>query len=145
MENIIPPVLSVVREVRWRMQAGRSMNESLRQYLEDATSPFAQSLREWWVMRSQGRELARSRSPFSSHYQRALVHLIGRGCNGEPTLEHLTALESEIEKAAQMELELHVATLPFKVLLPLLFFQFPAYLLLLLGPLLRDLGQQMGG
>jgi hypothetical protein len=35
--------------------------------------------------------------------------------------------------------------LPFKVLIPMLLFQFPAYLLLLLGPVLRELTQQIGG
>ncbi|MGZ3722539.1 MAG: hypothetical protein ACXVA9_06395 [Bdellovibrionales bacterium] len=143
MEDMTPPLLGAVREVRWRISSGKSMKESLVLYLEGATSPFAQQVREWWALKNQGR--APTDSPFTSHFQKAFVNLIERGCAGQPTLEHLNALESEIDSAAQAELELFVATLPFKVLLPMLMFQFPAYLLLLLGPVLRELGQTLGG
>ena len=60
-------------------------------------------------------------------------------------MDALRALETEVESKAEAELDAHVAALPFKVLLPLLLFQFPAYLLLLLGPLLRELQRQLGG
>jgi len=143
MEDLSPPLLTVARELRWRISSGKSMKEALHLYLESATSRFAQSLREWWALRSQGRSDSETRFP--THLQKGLITLIERGCAGQPTLEQLLALEKEIESAAEAELELFVATLPFKVLLPLLFFQFPAYLLLLLGPVLRELGRQMGG
>lgn len=143
MEGLTPPLLVAVREVRWRIASGKSMKEALRLYLEDAGSPFSQLLREWWTLKTQGR-VGSIGSLFTTHYQKAFILLVERGCNGEPTLEHLGALEDEIEKAANFELEMHIATLPFKVLIPLLAFQFPAYLLLLLGPMLRELGRQMG-
>lgn len=143
MENLTPPLLEAVRELHWRIASGHSMREALRLYLEVATSPFAHNLREWTAVRAQDK--VPPTAAFRSHLQRALLELIERGCMGQPTLEHLKELEYEVELAAQAELEAHIGALPFKVLLPLLFFQFPAYLLLLLGPLLRDLGQQMGG
>jgi hypothetical protein len=142
MEDLTPPLLCAVRELRWRISSGISMKEAFRFYLEDTCSPFSQHLREWWALKCQGR--AQAGGGFTSHYQRALIDLVERGCGGQPTLDHLCALEDEIEKAAQAELELHIATLPFKVLIPLLLFQFPAYLILLLGPLLRELSSQMG-
>jgi hypothetical protein len=143
MEDLTPPLLLAVREVRWRISSGKSMKESLQLYLESTGSPFSQRLREWWALKNCGRALTEIQFP--RHYQKAFIDLIERGCAGQPTLVHLDALESEIEKAAQAELELFVASLPFKVLLPMLIFQFPAYLLLLLGPLLRELGRQLGG
>jgi hypothetical protein len=143
MEDLTPPLLGAIREMGLRISSGHSMKESLRLYLESANSEFAQRLREWWVLREQGR--LQQAPAFVSHYQRAFILLLERGLQGQPTLEHLQALEDEVTSAAQAELELHVATLPFKVLLPLLFFQFPAYLVVLLGPILRDLNAQMGG
>lgn len=62
---------------------------------------------------------------------------------GQPVLDHLAALEDEITKAADAELDIHISTLPFKMLIPLLLFQFPAYLVLLLGPALRELTRQL--
>lgn len=145
MENLTPPVLESVRDLRWRISSGQPMSEALRAHLEHTRTDFAQSLREWWALSNQGRKPTAEKERFRTHYQRAAIQLIERGCRGEPTLEHLAALEDEIELAATNELELFLAGLPFKVLLPLLFFQFPAYLVLLLGPVLRELTRQMGG
>jgi hypothetical protein len=119
------------------------MKQSVSLFLVDSPGPFARRLREWWALKNQG--LAPADEIFTSHFQKAFAHLIECGCAGQPTLEYLQQLESEIESAAQAELELFVATLPFKVLIPMLLFQFPAYLLLLLGPVLRELTQQIGG
>ena len=77
-------------------------------------------------------------------YARALWDLVDRGLAGEPISSALLALHDEVARAARAELELHVATLPFKMLIPLLLFQFPAHLLLLLGPMLRDLTRSLG-
>jgi hypothetical protein len=145
MENLTPPVLEAVRELHWRIASGHSMREALRLYLDVCTSPFAQTLREWWTLRAQDKVGKNERQAFTTHLQRAVLEVIERGIGGQPTLEHLKTLEQEIELAAQAELEAHIGALPFKVLLPLLFFQFPAYLILLLGPLLRDLSSKMGG
>lgn len=120
------------------------MKEALRLYLEAANSPFSQNVREWWALKNQGRPTSDCAKKFTTHYQLALLELVERGCAGQPTLDHLLGLECEVESAALAELEAHLATLPFKVLIPLLVFQFPAYLLLLLGPLLRELSTQMG-
>lgn len=143
MEDMTPPLLNAVREVRWRISSGKSMKESLQLYLDGTGTPFSQQLREWWALKSQGR--AQNDSRFTTHLQQAFINLVERGCAGQPVLLHLDALEGEIESAANAELELFVAALPFKVLLPMLLFQFPAYLLLLLGPILRELGRQLGG
>lgn len=143
MEDLTPPVLAAVREVRWRLSSGKSMKESLLFFLGNSSTPFTRRLREWWALKNQG--LAPAEDIFTSHFQKAFINLIERGCAGQPTLEHLQALENEIESAAQAELELFLATLPFKILIPMLIFQFPAYLLLLLGPVLRELTHQMGG
>jgi hypothetical protein len=143
MENMTPPLLAAVREVHWRIVSGKSMKESLQLYLESSATPFTRRLREWWILKNQGRAI--DEALFSTHLQKAFIHLIERGCGGQPTLEPLRALEAEIEEAARAELELFLAALPFRVMLPMLFFIFPAYLLLLLGPVLRDLTQQLGG
>ena len=124
------------------MTAGNSLKESLRLYLESTNNPLAADLRERWTL-AQGSRGAAPR-PFESHYQAAFWELIERGSQGQPILEALISLENEVDLAAGAELDLHISTLPFKVLMPLLLLQFPAFMLLLLGPLLRELSQQLG-
>lgn len=120
------------------------MNEAFRMYLDNAKGPLAHSFREWWTLRAQARQGTKPVFAFKTYSQRLFIELVERGCSGQPTLEALRGLEDEVEKAAQAELDAHLASLPFKVLIPLLIFQFPAYLVLLLGPVLRDLAEQMG-
>jgi len=143
MEIVAPPVLIAVQEIVWMLSSGRSVRESVRIYLDHHGDLFAQNLRDRWNLKLSGQKTTLL-PPFESHYQSAFWELIERGCAGQPVLQPLKALEGEIYRAAQREMDAHIASLPFKVLLPLLFLQFPAHLLLLVLPLLRDLAIQMG-
>lgn len=142
MENLTPPLLRALREIKWLIQSGKPMKEALQVYLEGTNDVFASLLREQWIAKSQN---SKPCAEFPTHFQNAFWNLISRGCSGQPVLEALEALESEVTLAAEAELDDHLASLPFKVLIPLLLFQFPAYLLLLLGPMLRELQRQLGG
>lgn len=141
MEIVDPPLLRAIREVRWHLGAGHGMNEAVRAYLENNGDEMAARVRKRWAQRTQGA----ISEPFTSFREQAFWELLARGAAGQPTAEPLRALEDEARAAAESELELHVSTLPFKLLIPLLLFQFPAYLILLLGPMLRELTRQMGG
>ncbi len=145
MENLTPPLLRALRELRWTMSAGKSMNEAFQLYLERTQDDLASRLRQLWILKNQSGNISYTPERLPTYFQRAFWQLVERGCRGEPAMDALNALESEVQAAAQAELDDHIATLPFKVLIPLLLFQFPAYLLLLLGPLLRELQRQLGG
>lgn len=145
MENLTPPLLRALRELRWTMSAGKSMNEAFQIYLERTQDDLASRLRQLWILKNQSGNISYTPERLPTYFQRAFWQLVERGCRGEPAMDALAALESEVQAAAQAELDDHIAALPFKVLIPLLLFQFPAYLLLLLGPLLRELQRQLGG
>lgn len=141
MEDLNPPILTAIREVKWHLGSGKSMKEAFSCYLDGTHDTFSLELRRRWILKQQGTVLP----PISLPLQHAFWELVERGCAGQPSLEALITLELETEKAAQAELDAHIAALPFKVLLPLLFFQFPAYLMLLIGPILRELNERMTG
>lgn len=143
MENLTPPLLHALREVRWLLLSGKSMKDALQSYLSHNENSFAARLRELWVIKSRGGGPTPNRLP--TYFQREFWNLIERGCAGQPVLEALEVLETEVQLAAEAELDEHLASLPFKILIPLLIFQFPAYLLLLLGPMLRELQHHLGG
>lgn len=138
MDDLTPALLIAIREIRWHLLAGRSIKESINAYLSTHADEFSVRLHEFWSLKIQGHAPVCGQK-FASHRAQALWDLIERAYHGQPILEPLALLEDDVEAAATADLEMHVATLPFKALIPLLLLQFPAFALLLLGPLLRDL------
>ena len=76
-------------------------------------------------------------------YERTLLHLILKSFQGQPVLKELKALESEYFKAHKQQLERHLLKLPYLSLIPLFVFLFPSYLLLMLGPILKSLIEEL--
>lgn len=81
----------------------------------------------------------------SSLYRRSLLQILERGLRGEAVYSVLLQLETELVEACQEEISNKVARLPFILLIPLLLFQFPAFLMLLFGPLLQNFFHSLGG
>lgn len=138
MEHLTPPLLTAVREIRWQLQAGKSSRDAIRGYLHLYKDEYSRKLRELLLLHEQGRLRTAAKS-FTNAYQAANWDLLQRGLDGHPILEPLMGLEREVERAAQLDVEAHIAALPFKALFPLLFFQFPAFVTVLVLPLLREL------
>ena len=141
MEDIVPPLLHAIREIRWALSTGHSTKDAVQIYLGQTQDPLASQLRHAWIAHQQGGD----RPKFDSFREHTLWSLIERGLNGQPIHDALLILEKDTEDAATHYLDAHLAKLPFKILVPLMFLQFPAYLLVLLGPVLRELNSQMGG
>lgn len=132
----------MIQELRWQISSGQSTREALRTFFESHHNDLSRRFQECWIQCEQ----ENFRSPkWPSPYQEALFDLLMRGRRGEPILAVLEQLYEEVEHAADLELQRHLSQLPFLALLPLLFLQFPAFLLLLLGPVLRHLQSSMGG
>lgn len=66
-----------------------------------------------------------------------LFLLLESGKRGASVLTEWRTLRREVEMQLEMDLKAHVESLPLKMLLPLLFFLFPAFLILLFGPITR--------
>ena len=123
----------------------RCVKEAVRGYLQNSSeNPFQMQLREWAVRKSHGQSVETLLRATGSPYRRALLELFERGWEGEPVLEALEEIGEEIQSAAGTELDEFVASLPFRAMLPLLLLQFPAYLILLLGPVFSELLRTLG-
>ena len=144
METVTPPLLTAVQTLRLGIGGGRSARDVFRAYLDENNDALAAAYRELWL--AAAANVPPERRPVGPRgvYSRALWSLAQRGFAGEPIMNALTALEDEVARAARAELDVHVLNLPFKMLIPLLLVQFPAHMVLLLGPMLRDLGGAMG-
>lgn len=72
-------------------------------------------------------------------YRERLFWLLESGYAGAPVLRELRALKSETLEQLELDLKNHVERLPLKMLLPLLLLMFPAFLILLFGPMMTQL------
>lgn len=144
MDNLTPPLLRAVREIRWSLRSGSSAKTAFQLYLDRGDDELTRQLRHRWALFQQGAEPTREAPQVKNRlYLETLWSLLVRGTQGEPILEPLTSLEDELDSAARMDLDDHLTTLPFKALVPLLFFHFPAFAITLLGPWLRELQRHL--
>jgi hypothetical protein len=150
----LAPVLKCLIEIQSSVQNGEPVRAGLTNFLRvsDQREEFAADLRRFLFAWDQGHDWRRRffSSNFStrsrrlqSPYRRALIEILAAGLAGQPVLTHLEELRLEIERACEIEIKGHLESLPLKMLVPLLLFQFPAFLLLLFGPLLNRLIQEL--
>jgi hypothetical protein len=79
-----------------------------------------------------------------SPQRRALMQLVLSGVRGESVLPRLREIEIEIRRQCEHEIECFVRKLPLLMLGPVFLLLFPAFLILLLGPLLDQLLKGLG-
>ena len=139
LEGVAPP-LRVLLKVRHGLMAGRSVRSTLKEILQSHdSSDFHGTLSKWWLEREAGHPGEEVLDRAGSIYRQALLRLLGEGLEGVSVLEALADLEQEMRRAMEAELETFVASLPLRVLGPLILCIFPALALLIFGPLLMKL------
>ncbi|MDZ4084148.1 MAG: hypothetical protein U1E10_14490 [Bdellovibrionales bacterium] len=144
------PILECIWFVEEGIRRGESVREALMRWADaSATSPAGSSsygrefrLQVLQVLRNMeghsGPEVA-ALSPFRENFFQILL----AGFRGEAILADLMLLKSDIQNQLDLDMKSHVETLPFKMLVPLLLFLFPAFLILLFGPITRSFLQSL--
>lgn len=155
MEGLAPPLKCLIH-VQSGVQNGESVRSSLTRYLHggdvlfDGSSraleiddAFGHVLRRFLFAWEQGHDWRSLLNEAGSHQRRALLEVLACGLAGQSISAHLESLRDEITNACDLEIREHLELLPLKMLAPLLLFQFPAFLLLIFGPLLRHLVEEL--
>lgn len=135
MENLAPP-LELLMEVRFGLEKGQALKKTLLQYIE--TKPedsWRQQLGLWLKLLEMGRSPQEVVGKMT-FVRRQCLEILEMGLRGDSVYQQVCNLEEEVYEATKLEIEEFVAVLPLKSLIPLLFFQFPAFLALLMGPFL---------
>lgn len=140
MESLTPS-LRFVLVLRESLERGDSVRNAVRDFVHNYPSAFARQVSVWMVERENGKNAASEVAMLPS--ERFLIRIVDRGLKGEPIMTPLRELESEIIDRCENQMEEFVELLPVKTLMPLLLFIFPAYLLLLLGPMVERLVQSL--
>jgi hypothetical protein len=141
----LAPVLRCLIEIQSSVQNGETVRAGLLKFSQFVTDrgEVAEDFRRLLFAWDQGGDwrlqIRRMKTPF----RRSLAEITIMGLAGQSVLSHLEELRIEIERACEIEIKRHLDLLPLKMLVPLLLFQFPAFLLLLFGPLLSRLVQEL--
>jgi hypothetical protein len=144
MEGLAPPLKCLI-QIQSSIANGESVRTAMSRYLgnADVSDAFGHVLRKFLLAWEQGHDWRVVLREVSSPHRRALIEILACGLAGQAISPHLESLRSEIVSACDLEIKDHLEMLPLKMLAPLLLFQFPAFLLLLFGPLLRHLVEEL--
>lgn len=143
MDHIAPP-LQLIAHVKRSIETGHSVRNGVLGFVRGERSSFAKDVSKWLANLDQGLSTTTTLSTLSSPYRRSLLELLERGMRGESIYVYLCQLEQETIEACQDEINRKLAKLPFLLLGPLLLMQFPAFLMLLFGPLLDNFFHSFG-
>ncbi len=130
--------------VRLGMECGESIRSTMGQFVLKNTTPYSILVREWLFYMDQKKDSKQLLCQLSA-YERAFFEIVEAGINGQRVHERLVLFEAELLEKCRFEMEKEIDLLPFKLMIPLFLFQFPAYLILLLGPLLNNFLENLGG
>lgn len=144
MDHIAPP-LQLIAYVKRSIETGQSVRSGVLGFVRGERTTFAKDVSKWLASLDQGLSTASLLSAHSSQYRRSLLELLERGLRGESIYVYICQLEQETIEACQDEINRKLAKLPFLLLCPLLLLQFPAFLMLLFGPLLDNFFHSFGG
>lgn len=143
MENLAPPyqfVLSLVQE----LESGVPARIAVKKYVQGARGEFADQLLSWQLLTEQGKgALFQKQKDKMNAFRRSIFDLLDYSLQGVSILEPLHLLEAELREVSEQRLDEHLGKLPFKLMIPLMLFQFPALLILILGPLVVHLMQEV--
>ncbi len=137
MEYLAPPY-DFVLDLIYELESGGTVRSAVKKHTNITSGNFCLLLKQWLRKQELGGAVIKDPT-IKSPYQKAIWDLMEMSLQGVSVLSPLYQLESELRFACEEQLEQHLATLPYKLMIPLLFFQFPALLILMMGPLLAQL------
>ena len=135
MENISPTLLFLF-EVRQSLESGYSVRTGIIQFLRRRNTSLHPTITVWFAKLEHQQDVQMILKDLHP-CRRSLFLILEKGLSGIPIQYALQELEKEVVSSCENEMAELIQSLPIKLLLPLLFFMFPAYLILLFGPFIE--------
>jgi hypothetical protein len=135
------PTFNFLIFLRRHLELGHSTQSIVALYLRSKINDdFSETLSAWYFRKTQQLPPSNpSISVIKSAYRRQIIFLLELGFRGEPIYKQVLLLEQELILALDFEIQKKAASLPIKMLIPLLIFQFPAVAGVILVPFLENL------
>jgi len=138
MEYLAPPLKHLIT-IKMSVENGESVRMAVEKILKHPwRDDFYYLLQEFMIHWDQGMDVYPLIAKIKSPYQRAIMNVVCHGFKGETVLNQLHELEDEIVRACEIDIEKHIQRLPIITLLPLMLLQFPAFIILFIGPVLAE-------
>ena len=138
------PALMLLLTVKRHLERGQSAKMGVMEYLRTEHTLFRDEVATWFNLWQQGLPTEAILKKQISMHRNILLQTLERGLRGDPIYNFLVELESEIIQACEHALSQSLGRLPFILLVPLLLFQLPAFMILLFGPILSRFLSAMG-
>ncbi len=136
MEDLVF-LMKLNRHVIIEISSGRSIYGGLSIFKYKTLSTHtSQQFQLWlrWFEHSQNRGIEPN---FRCTLVQNYFEIIKEGLQGVPILDKLKDFEIEISEHLELELQKEHNKLPYILMIPLMLFIFPAFLVLILGPILK--------
>ena len=136
MESLAP-ALSLTLHLRFDLQQGIALYDSLQNFCSEHDSDFSVFLK-MWLYRYQNDQSSIEELENLSSYAKNLFNLIEEGLEGVPIFEKLGVLQFLMIEECKRNLDQAMILLPFKGLAPLMLLMFPSLFILLLSPIIKE-------
>ncbi len=136
MESVAP-LYQACLELRCSLSQNVPVRSSLHSIVASVGGDLGKQLQQILVYASQHKD---PEAAFFKHcsFQRAcFFQLALRGLKGEPILEPLQVLEKDIKDVSLEQVQYFLKTLPYKMLIPVMLLQLPAYMYVMFSPFLK--------
>ena len=141
MDEIAPP-LKCIACIEQALAEGKSVQTGLKNYIVHGkslsdTRHFSYEVQE--LLQAFLMDKGFPKSPSKTIYRGILKDLLWSELKGQSIHQELQNLKEEILQACHADIKIFIDSIPLKSLIPLLLFQFPAFLMLLMGPILAQI------
>ncbi len=134
----IAPTLQLCIETRMLVERGESLYTGLKKILPYLQLDIRGDVIRLLLQFEKNSEV-QLKFAKASIYRQELLRIIAAGLLGEPIAVRLKEIEIEIQAVCEMETEKFISTLPVRAILPILLLQFPAFLILMFGPIVQEI------
>lgn len=121
------------------IKGGEAIRSHIKRTIGDNSSPFCEILQEWFKEFESSKNLNLIYDKLHYPENINLLMLLEYGMEGHPILQSLEKLKDEALMLEQSRMEHQLQALPYKMLVPLFIFFFPALMWSFLGPFLKEL------
>lgn len=143
MDNLAASYI-FVEHLRYGLESGDTPAITIKKFVREERTEFGSLLEKWLVMSQsenyRGGEFQKS----LSLYRKSIFDLLDLSKTGVSIIDPLKSMEKEMVQICENDLQKHLDKLPFQLMIPMLFLQFPAVLLLVIGPLLLQFLAEVG-
>lgn len=143
MDDLAMPYIFVAN-LRYELESGSALLAIVKRNAQEASDSFGHQL-EMWLVNSQTQRLPTGELQKAwPLYRKSIFDLLDMGRSGISIIEPLKSMEQELLVICENDLQRHLDRLPFKLMIPMLFFQFPGVMLLIIGPLMVQFFAEVG-